>query len=522
MVKEQEPGEPERVSMTAAEMDRLLVQMRAQLSPALYEKASLIFKTFQWLMGLIEKKKTTMRRLQRLIFGSQTEKTGAVFKKGPKPSSERQPAPGHGRNGAGEYPGAGSLPVPHPRLKSGDECPACEKGKLYETPPSRIVRISAQPLFPATIYQLGRLRCNLCGKVFTAPAPPEALGGKYDREVGLMLGLMRYGGGLPHYRMEKMQKDFGVPLPAATQWELIQETVRPLQPVFDELVSVAAQGELLHNDDTTMRVRSLKKEREGSERTGVFTTGIVAQVGEHKLVVFFTGTNHAGENLDQLLERRAKNLAAPIQMCDALSQNPSREFEVLLGNCLAHGRRQFVDAARSFPAECEHVLETLGAVYKNEARIRKLELDPQHRLRRHQEQSGPIMESLLRWMREQMDQKKVEPNSGLGEAIGYMIRHWQPLTLFLRHPGAPLDNNICERALKMSILHRKNSLSYKTENGAAVGDLFMSLIHTCRLCKESPFDYLRAVQSHADQAKQSPGQWLLWNYRQTLNKLQPA
>ena len=115
-----------------------------------------------------------------------------------------------------------------------------------------------------------------------------------------------------------------------------------------------------------------------------------------------------------------------------------------------------------------------------------------------------------------MDQKKVEPNSGLGEAIAYMINHWEPLTLFLRQAGAPVDNNICERALKMAILHRKNSLGYKTENGARVGDLFMSIIHTCRLNEVNPFNYLTALQQNAGAVKANPGRWLPWNFNQTL------
>ena len=107
-------------------------------------------------------------------------------------------------------------------------------------------------------------------------------------------------------------------------------------------------------------------------------------------------------------------------------------------------------------------------------------------------------------MHEKLDGKQVEPNSGLGQAIGYMLKHWEPLTLFLRQPGAPLDNNRCEQALKMAILHRKNSLSYKTLNGARTGDLFMSLIHTCRLNRINPFAYLLAIATHAKEVTAHP------------------
>jgi hypothetical protein len=114
---------------------------------------------------------------------------------------------------------------------------------------------------------------------------------------------------------------------------------------------------------------------------------------------------------------------------------------------------------------------------------------------------------------------KKEPNSGLGKAISYLLNHWLKLTLFLRQAGAPIDNNIVERALKRAILNRKNALFYKTLNGAAVGDLFMSLIHTCELNKANPFDYLTELQKHSEELKQKPAEWMPWNYRETLARL---
>lgn len=123
---------------------------------------------------------------------------------------------------------------------------------------------------------------------------------------------------------------------------------------------------------------------------------------------------------------------------------------------------------------------------------------------------------LHEWMEAQFAEHKTEPNSRLGKAISYLQRHWTELTLFLRQAGAPLDNNIAERALKKAILHRKNALFYKTMNGARVGDLFMSVIHTCELNKANPFDYLTELLRHSVEMKASPGEWMPWNYRETL------
>ena len=195
----------------------------------------------------------------------------------------------------------------------------------------------------------------------------------------------------------------------------------------------------------------------------------------------------------------ARGLAAPIQMCDALSRNTpklSDGAEILLANCLAHGRRQFVEVAANFPEPCRYVLETLGDVYKYDAEARAGKLSPAERLEFHQQHSGPVMEHLHEWLEAQFALKQVEPNSGLGKAITYLLRHWKGLTAFLREAGAPLDNNICERALKRAVLHRKNALFYRTLHGAEAGDLFMSLIHTCELAGANPFDYLAELQRH--------------------------
>ena len=171
-----------------------------------------------------------------------------------------------------------------------------------------------------------------------------------------------------------------------------------------------------------------------------------------------------------------------------------------------------------FPEECLYVLEILKTVYQNDADAKEQGLSDEERLVWHQTRSGPKMAELKRWMTEQIEQKKVEPNSGLGEAIGYMLRHWEELTLFLRQPGAPLDNNAAERILKKAIRHRKNSLFYKTERGAATGDFYMSLIETCALNKVDAFHYLTSLIRNIHRVADSPESWMPWNYQAMLGE----
>jgi hypothetical protein len=383
------------------------------------------------------------------------------------------------------------------------------------------MQLKGSPPVTATLWELEKLRCDGCGTVFTAPVPPEAGTEKYDVSVGPTVGLLRYGCGLPHYRLARLQESLGVPLPESTQWELMLPVVDAAEPAFKELIRQAAQASVVYLDDTWMRVRELRSKGGGGidpKRTGTFTTAVVAEIGGFTAVAFFTGWKHAGENLSEVLQHRVAGLEPPIQMCDALSRNRSRKFTIafqtLLANCIVHARREFLDVREAFPAECGHVVEQLGEIYRFDAEAKERGLSPSERLIHHQTHSGPVMAELQHWMAKILVKKRTEPNDGLGRAIAYMQNHWDALTLFLRVPGAPLDNNISERTLKMAILHRKNSLGYKTVMGAKVGDLFMSLIHTCRRNGANPFDYLLALARNPLAVAAAPGDWMPWNYPQ--------
>ncbi len=509
-----------------------------------------VFESYAYVSDLVEDKNTSIRRLRQLFFGLRTEKTEAVVgQKARKPAGaspadavaetalagddgnagevDAAASKGHGRNGAEAYRGANRIDVRHPSLRAGDACPACGQGTVYEKAPGVLVRITGQPPLAAKVYQLQKLRCHLCGQIFTAAAPEEAGDQKYEATAGSMIGLLKYGSGLPFNRLDGLQGDLGVPLPASTQWDIVQAMAVSLAPAFAELIRQAAQGEVLYNDDTTVKILELMGERarqealagaagdaSGSEeRTGLYTSGVVALSDGRKVALFFSGRRHAGENLALVLKHRAAQLPPPIQMCDALSRNLPGELQTILANCLAHARRRFVDVYDRFPEPCGHLLETLAVVYRNDAAARQRGLSPEARLQFHQEASGPTMEALHDWLTEQLEEKRVEPNSALGDAIGYMLKHWEELTLFLRQAGAPLDNNVCERALKKAILHRKNALFYRTQNGARVGDLYMSLIYTCQLNQANPFDYLTELQRHADAVANDPQFWMPWNYR---------
>ena len=470
-----------------------------------------------------QKLKTTLHALvERLAQKRNTEKTNSVLEpKNSSPAAAESPKPkssapaGHGRNAASAFTGAEKVSVQHAQLKPGDPCPECREGRVYrQKEPKTLIRIVGQAPLKATVFEMERLRCNACCQVFTAEEPAGVGAGKYDMTAMAMIALLKYGTGMPFNRMERLEEQLGMPLAAATQWELMEAAAKPIEPVLEEFIRQAAQGGVMHNDDTSMRVLKLVRSNDDG-RSGVFTSGIVSISGGRKIALYFTGWKHAGENLADVLRRRAAELDAPIQMCDALSRNTPKlaGVQVLLANCLAHGRRQVVDVAANFPEECQYVLESLGVVYSFDAEAKERGLTPEERLTFHQSNSAPVMDDLHQWLQNQFAEHKTEPNSGLGKAISYLLRHWPELTLFLRQAGAPLDNNIAERMLKKAILHRKNALFYKTMNGARVGDLFMSLIHTCELNQANPFDYLTALLRHPAELSVCPAEWMPWNYR---------
>jgi len=511
----------ETVRLTSEELDALVE--RAE-SGNLWKGDADIIRTManavKVLSQAVNDKAVSIKKLLAMVFGPKTEKKKNVLKARilETRNKDKTTAPkGHGRRTADAYTGAVRKTVPHEALKHKDPCPLCPKGIVYRLKkPGQVICFTGQVPINATVYELEKLRCNLCGMVFTANAPDHKTGRDYDASAMAMIAILRYGYGFPWNRLEKLQESFGIPLAAATQWDKTEAAADIIYPVFLELVHQAAQGYIFHNDDTTMKILSLmqeNKDRTTGERTGIFTTGIISKIDNRQIALFYTGRNHAGENIIDLYKKRQSHRLPPIQMCDALSRNTTDEFKGILCNCLTHARRNFVGEIENFPEETAHVIEVIAEVYHIDSRTKKQKMTPDQRLACHKEHSKPLMTGLKSWLDRQMAGHLVEPNSGLGKAIAYMLKHWEKLTQFLKVPGAPLDNNICEQSLKRCIQHRKNSLFYRTEHGAFIGDMFMSLIHTCILLGVNPLDYLVTLQKNASALFKDPSKWMPWNYK---------
>jgi hypothetical protein len=285
-----------------------------------------------------------------------------------------------------------------------------------------------------------------------------------------MIALLKYGIGVPFNPLERLQGQLGMPLPAPTEWELLTAAAIPFRLALEELMRQAAQGHVMHNDDTSMRILRLIRDP-GDKRAGIFTNGIVSLVGTWTIALFFTGWKHAGENIAEVLKQRAHDLPAPIQMCDALSRNTPKRVETLISKLPRAWKTTSAGGRGSLSGKMPVCAGDIGRGLSQRCRVASMGSSSEDRLHFHQERSGPLMEGLHEWMEAQLAEHKTEPNSGLGKATSYFLNHWLKLTLFLRQAGSPIDNNIVERALKKAILNRRNALFYKMLNGAGVGDL---------------------------------------------------
>ena len=290
--------------VSAEKLRNDLVQIRESMGEGeVYHDVQMLLETMLLVRDEAGQEGVSLSRLKYLIFGPKTESFAAVCKEAMesqagRPKEKGEKPKGHGRNGADDFPRAKRIPVALAGNASGEPCPHCPNGKVYPlNQPSPLLRIVGVAPIQATVYELERRRCNLCGQVFTASAPEGVGEAKYDVSVGALLALLRYGAGLPMNRLERLQLAFGIPMPVSTQWDLILKAADLLTPAYAELTRQAAQGEVLYNDDTVMRIL----EKAPLERKATYTSSILSRAGEHRIALFITGHRHAGENLGAVL-----------------------------------------------------------------------------------------------------------------------------------------------------------------------------------------------------------------------------
>lgn len=545
---------PPMLDVTPKQIEQMLDLARNALPAEPFAIIEALVATNVLIAAELRKERTSLQRLRRLTGIHGSEKTrdvmpnaipspsepgdaglppdsddGAAAASGVSPTARPprlKPKPkGHGRLGASDYPTATHVFVSHESLRCGDPCPHCG-GRLHRFRNAPVLRILGRSMLEPEVSDLQQVRCGDCQHVFTARLPLQVQGGRYDESATAIIAIMHYQAGMPFHRIAQLQRQLQVAVPASTQWDVVNSGADVLLPVFEKLALDAAQGSVLHIDDSYVRILELMGKRREvlvadaqltvPERTGLFTTAVVSISQEGPIALFVSGRQHAGENLADVLDGRPADLPTPIVMSDALNRNVPKNHAVIEANCMSHARRGMVDEVGNYPDACWVVLGSVASIYRLDAELKQQGASDQQRLLAHQRESGPILDELHDWMQGALDGKAIEPNSSMGKALSYFLKHWAKLTLFLREPGAPIDNNFAERVLKVAIRYRRNSLFYRSERGAFVGDIYMTVIHTAVLRDVNPLEYLTSLLAHPREVRDAPEQWLPWTYKATL------
>ncbi len=535
--------EPKKVELSYEEVENLKQKiLSGYLNDAERKLLCDVLQLFLWIQFEYGKKKNTVSRLLKRIFGSKTEKKPRDKKTNDKNDSptekgsssqnssnnssnssdnattEAAKRSGHGCHSTDEYTGAKEVHCSHPEHAAGNQCPECKKGRIYPVSPGTFIKVIGQPFISATKYVVDKLKCNLCGEIFSAPLPEGVTKEKWDPSANTASTILKYGYGFPQYRQEAVLKAQGLPISDSTLYDKSEEVANASQPIVKMFKDEIKKTEsFIFTDDTSSKVLELMKEnKEGApKRVGIYTSAITGKSSDgHTIQLYMTGRKNAGENLDELLINRDPLLKPPHIMADGSSSNFPEKIKFILSNCLTHARREFNDIEASFPIETQTVLNLIGLIYKNDNDTKSMLMSAQERMAYHIKNSKALVEELFDFLKK--CKTTIEPNSDLGRAIRYTLKRQEQLTRFLNIPGAPLDNNLAERVIKKFVLYRKNSYFYFSQVSALIGDILMSMIHTTIANGADPFHYLTQIQIHKKAIFKNPELWMPWNYKLNL------
>ena len=411
------------------------------------------------------------------------------------------------------YTGLKNVQVPS-SYQLGQRCPLCERGNLNYHDDMVLVRLDASL---GSKLHVEQFRCGACQQIYTADYSSKYGEDKYNTVFKSKVVIDKYWSGMPFKRSETYYEMLGCPISDSTLWYLVSSVSDAVEPVYNEIVKYASDSDVISTDDTQVRILDRIKELKNNDekRRGTYTTGFVCTrlaIDTPDIVLYMNGKKHMGENLDDLLTYRTEPTSALTVMTDGLDNLLSAAIEAITCNCMSHGFRKFKDILDSFPTECHHILKELKKVFVFDAECKKLDMRPTERLSYHQSNSLPIMNELKTWMKKQIDDHLVEPNSTLGKSINYMLSRWVKLTRFCFIEGAPLDNNEVERILKIAIRSRKEAMFYKTEESAKVGGMITTVIETCRRNHINPLRYITFIQDNVLKVINNPKNYLPWKF----------
>lgn len=417
--------------------------------------------------------------------------------------------------------------VIHHRLEGhhkGQRCSGCAMGLLRKKEPLEFLRVTGHSSFSSENHVRERLKCDTCDLVMAAPLPEAVIrdGGetqRYGYTARAVMALQKCGLATPYCRNEKISSLLGVKIPSSTQFDQCQYVAEAVEPVYHLLVQQSGLGSLLLGDDTVNKILGNKPEKRNRRsdnalvtRSGNYTTTVISYGSDRPAIVTFkTNLGHAGEFLDEVLSTRPINLEAPIVMTDASSNNTVTVSPTKEALCNAHARRKFVEVEQ-YSEVAVQAVELYKTIWYNDDESLLAAHTAAQRLEYHKTHSLPVMEAIKKLCEEALNDPHLETHSQVARALQYYVKHYKGLTAFCRWEGAPIDNNESEETLKLAIAIRKNSYFFKTQNGANVVDIILTLIATCERTGTNAYDYLVDLQRRADEVRESPEAFLPWVY----------
>lgn len=388
-----------------------------------------------------------------------------------------------------------------------------------------IIRLNG---FSAEEHLSETARCLSCATKVEANGSDEVTFGEFSTPAASALVALRYAYGMPSFRLEEVSGSLGYKIPDSTQWEVLEAVANELYGFHKFLRPHAADAPRAQMDDTRVMINAVAAKlrnapsEAATSRTGIHTTGYLASHSDGKICIFESGLHHAGELFSKIMNSRTVDDSV-ILMMDAANANTSKfkdiDVTVTEANCNSQAVRRFKESAENpvFEERTEPILRLYSAIFKRDKILQ--DALPADRLAAHRNDSLPQMEEIKHLIESDFRLKRVEPNSELGKNYNYFLNHYHKLIAFCEHESAPICNNAAERLLKRAIRHRKNSLFFKNQVGAVVGDILMSILMTAVENKLEPVKYVNDLLDFPDHRKQNPKLWLPWNYPKTVAEL---
>jgi transposase len=360
-------------------------------------------------------------------------------------------------------------------------CPACDAGAAGMKPvvagreSVEIEYVAAY--FRRRVHRRETLACR-CGQyIVTAPAPPRVTD-KTAYGPGFVAHVItsKCSISTPIYRLEKYYAQTGIPLARSTMNDLVHRAASVLSPLAQRILARVAAAEVVHADETPHRLQTTPTR----PYFWTFTDG--------QLIAYQCSANRSGETPARVLGSSTGTLVVDAHTGYNTVTKPGGRRRA---GCMAHARRKFFEALATAP-EAHVALDAIRAVYRveHDALEAGVQRTDEH-LAMRQARSRPILDELHRWLKEQKGQHP--PKGPMGRAIGYALRQWEALTVFLDDAKIPPDNNASERALKVIALGRKNFLFFGHEHAGDNFAVLYTLVSSCEAVGISPLEYLADV-----------------------------